>query len=80
MAAGYLKASTARLFYWFVQAEQAAGSAPLVVWFNGGPGCSSLSGFFTENGPFTTDGNTLSLRPYRWSQFSHNLYFENPVG
>ena len=80
MAAGYLKASTARLFYWFVQAEQAVGSAPLVVWFNGGPGCSSLSGLFTENGPFTTDGNTLSLRPYRWSQFSHNLYFENPVG
>lgn len=40
------------LHYWFVQSEQAPATAPVVMWMNGGPGCSSLDGYFYEQGPF----------------------------
>ena len=55
----------------------------VVVWFNGGPGCSSLDGFFYEHGPFEINGpdyKTLSLREYRWSSMANVLYIEAPVG
>ena len=40
------------IHYWLVEAE--IPNAPLVFWTNGGPGCSGLIGFMTEQGPFPT--------------------------
>lgn len=62
------------LHYWFVESENDPTSDPVVAWFNGGPGCSSLGGFFTENGPFgvnmTSDGPVLVERSTRWNKFA----------
>lgn len=44
---GYLDAdlnsqSTMHMWYWFFSARTDASTAPLVLWLNGGPGCSSM--------------------------------------
>jgi serine carboxypeptidase-like clade 2 len=60
------------LFYWLIEAPANRGpsSRPLVLWLNGGPGCSSVAyGASEEVGPFRVrpDGKTLSLSPYAWN-------------
>ena len=80
MYSGYLTAQDSRLFYWFIEAEGGGGDAPFITWFNGGPGCSSLGGLFTETGPFSTNGTQLLLSEFRWSRFANLLVFENPKG
>merc|ERR1719272_183751 len=45
--------------YWFVESEGNPKTVPVALWLNGGPGSSSLIGFFTENGPFATDDRSL---------------------
>ena len=83
---GYLTANSSRLHYWLVEAETDPLTAPVVLWLNGGPGCSSLDGFFYEIGPFVIDSDdnykttTLSLREYRWSRLANVLFIESPVG
>ncbi|GKV49928.1 hypothetical protein SLEP1_g56650 [Rubroshorea leprosula] len=58
------------LFYYFVESPENSSTNPLVLWLNGGPGCSSL-GYraMEELGPFrvNADGLTLFLNPYAWN-------------
>ncbi|PIM97509.1 Serine carboxypeptidases (lysosomal cathepsin A) [Handroanthus impetiginosus] len=69
------------LFYYFVEAEIDPASKPLVLWLNGGPGCSSLGvGAFSENGPFRPNGNDLVRNEYSWNREANILYLESPIG
>ncbi|KAJ6363562.1 hypothetical protein OIU78_003690 [Salix suchowensis] len=70
------------LFYYFVEAETSPASKPLVLWLNGGPGCSSVgAGAFVEHGPFRpTTGNTLVRNEYSWNKEANMLYLESPAG
>ncbi|KAF3774010.1 putative serine carboxypeptidase [Nymphaea thermarum] len=69
------------LFYYFVEAKTEPSSKPLVIWFNGGPGCSSVGGgAFSENGPFRPNGNILVRNEYSWNTAANMLYVEMPVG
>lgn len=83
---GYVKVneeSGRALFYWFVEAVEDPDSKPLVLWLNGGPGCSSIAyGEAEEIGPFhiKPDGKTLYLNPYSWNQVANILFLDSPVG
>ena len=39
-----------QLYFWFFPTSNPDAGAEIVIWFNGGPGCSSLGGLITENG------------------------------
>ncbi|KAF1888764.1 hypothetical protein Lal_00036806 [Lupinus albus] len=57
------------LFYYFVEAESDELSKPLVLWLNGGPGCSSIGvGAFSENGPFRPKGEGLVRNKFSWNK------------
>jgi len=72
--------SSKRLHYFFVEASDAA-KKPWALWLNGGPGCSSMEGLFTENGPFKLASNgTLKPNPYSWTNLTSILYLESPIG
>ncbi|KAL3649753.1 hypothetical protein CASFOL_006156 [Castilleja foliolosa] len=71
------------LFYWLVEATKKPESKPLVLWLNGGPGCSSIAyGASEEVGPFRVgpDGVTLSLSPYSWNKEANLLFLDSPAG
>ena len=47
----------------------------------GGPGCSGLIGFFTEQGPFRPNSDlTLSLNKYAWNLIANIVFMEIPCG
>ena len=51
--AGYVTVDEAhgrRLFYYLVESERDPAKDPVVLWLNGGPGCSSFDGFVYEHG------------------------------
>ncbi|KAI3866688.1 hypothetical protein MKW92_041850 [Papaver armeniacum] len=71
------------LFYWFFEAVENPSSKPLLLWLNGGPGCSSIAyGEAEEIGPFhiRPDGKTLYQNPYSWNQVANVLFLDSPVG
>ncbi|KAB2623358.1 serine carboxypeptidase-like 40 [Pyrus ussuriensis x Pyrus communis] len=71
------------MFYYLVEAEQAKDSSPLLLWLNGGPGCSSLAyGAMLELGPFRihSDGKTLYRNRFSWNHAANVLFLESPAG
>ena len=71
-----------KYFYWFAEREGGdPASSPLAMWTNGGPGCSGLSGFMTEQGPFRPQADgTLKKNDYAWNKVANYLFIEQPVG
>ncbi|XP_042066755.1 serine carboxypeptidase II-2-like isoform X2 [Salvia splendens] len=84
--AGYItvnEESGRDLLYWFFEAEEDPSSKPIVLWLNGGPGCSSIAyGLAEEIGPLhiEKDGKTLYLNRYSWNKVANILFVDSPVG
>lgn len=75
--AGYLSTGTSKhLHYWFVESQRSPKDDPVVLWLNGGPGCSSLDGLLYEQGPFrvSDDASSLELNDYAWNKLANVLY------
>ncbi|CAN1326076.1 Serine carboxypeptidase 24 [Linum perenne] len=71
------------LFYWLTEATSSSNNKPLVLWLNGGPGCSSVAyGGSEEIGPFRINKTTSSLflNKYSWNTEANILFLESPAG
>jgi len=75
-----------QLFYWFVESQNDPANDPVVLWLNGGPGCSSFDGFVYEHGPFHfEDGpmgaeQVLTLNHESWNKVANMIYLDSPAG
>jgi len=71
----------ANLFYYFIESQNNPSTDPVILWLQGGPGCSSLFGCFVENGPslINADGS-FSDNAYSWTRNASVLYVDQPVG
>uniref|UniRef100_A0A803LRX6 Uncharacterized protein n=1 Tax=Chenopodium quinoa TaxID=63459 RepID=A0A803LRX6_CHEQI len=73
--AGYVTVNASHgkaLFYWFFEAAEKPQNKPLLLWLNGGPGCSSIGyGEAEELGPFSPQKGSkpkLKLNKYSWNK------------
>lgn len=70
--------------YWLVTSENDPSNDPIVLWLNGGPGASSLLGYFMEQGPFhvnddsiienTTQIPVLFYNNYTWAKVANVIF------
>lgn len=68
-------------FFWFFEARKDPQNAPLAIWLNGGPGSSSMTGLFAENGPchVKSDSNSTYSNEWSWNNEVNMLYLDQPV-
>ncbi|GBP20585.1 Vitellogenic carboxypeptidase [Eumeta japonica] len=82
---GYLtvnKTYNSNLFFWYFPSTQGAvNGTPWIIWLQGGPGASSMTGLFDEIGPFTFEPQKgLKRNPNTWAVNHSLLFIDNPVG
>jgi cathepsin A (carboxypeptidase C) len=80
---GYMDASQGKhLHYVYIESLNVPSTDPVLIWLNGGPGCSSMLGLFQENGPFVIDDGEYIIKPnaHSWNTNHNMLYIESPAG
>ncbi|KAG0146208.1 hypothetical protein CROQUDRAFT_657695 [Cronartium quercuum f. sp. fusiforme G11] len=75
------------LWFWLIRESHISDRPRLVIWFNGGPGCSSLEGALMEIGPLRVKHTEklespiqLEISNNSWSQYSSLLFIDQPAG
>ncbi|KAF9461891.1 serine carboxypeptidase [Collybia nuda] len=79
---GYLDiAEDKHIFFWFFESRSSPKEDPLVLWLNGGPGCSSTTGLLFELGPCTIEPNGTSTHrnPHSWNSNANIFFLDQPI-
>lgn len=86
---GYLnieEKSGARMFYAYYEAispEHKLSDTPILLWLQGGPGCSGMIGNFYELGPWRVSGGSdlgLQQNAAPWNRVFGLLFLDSPIG
>jgi len=78
---GYLDVDDDKhFFFWFFESRNDPKNDPVVLWLNGGPGCSSMTGLFLELGPSFIDETVNPVfNPSSWNSNSSVIFLDQPV-
>lgn len=62
--------------FWVFKPRDGEPVDEVTIWMNGGPGCSSLEGWFQENGPVMWQPGTYrpAPNPYSWDLETNMLW------
>ncbi|KAI7878790.1 alpha/beta-hydrolase [Lichtheimia hyalospora FSU 10163] len=71
--------SHGNLFFWSIQPDTETDK--LIIWLNGGPGCSSMDGLFMGNGPYRVNRDlSINVTSTGWQQHATMVFVDQPVG
>ncbi|RYP33433.1 hypothetical protein DL766_003464 [Monosporascus sp. MC13-8B] len=70
-----------KVFFWFFEARDSPGEAPLSIWLQGGPGAPSIDQALEVNSPCVVqpDSNSTVPNPWSWNNHVNLLYIDQPV-
>jgi carboxypeptidase D len=71
-----------QFYFWFFPSNNFAATDEILIWLNGGPGCSSLEGLLQENGPFQWQYGTFKPvpNPWTWVNLTNVVWIDQPIG
>ncbi|KAF8803956.1 peptidase S10, serine carboxypeptidase [Phlegmacium glaucopus] len=78
-------AGAKHMFFYFFESRRDPEKDDVVMWINGGPGCSSSMGLLMELGPCSIDmkgssSNGTIWNPYSWNAEANIFFLDQPVG
>ena len=73
-----------KLYFLMAESRSDPATDPLIIWLQGGPGCSSMLGLYTENGPFNFKFNKSNIKDpfeleyneYSWNNKANVMYVD----
>ncbi|KAJ7701794.1 peptidase S10 serine carboxypeptidase [Mycena rosella] len=73
------------LFFYFFESRRDPATDDVLMWINGGPGCSSAMGLLMELGPCSIDmknvsANGTTWNPASWNSEANIFFLDQPVG
>ncbi|KAF8510886.1 serine carboxypeptidase [Hysterangium stoloniferum] len=78
---GYLDVQARHLFFYFFESRNDPKKDDVILWTNGGPGCSSSLGLLMELGPCRIESeNSTVYNPYAWNSKANIIFIDQPVG